>query len=142
MRAILANLDDCAVPFLSRAAVNLSWYDSKTWQTFLTHYYYKMYPLSCILPLDLTSIPPLSNGCSIYSSFYQIIFQAWIQGECWGCAYPLKRNQYSSLRHMCTKFAAKPSWTLSLNMSAGSMTAVYLPLFTLSLLALFLPPLC
>ena len=27
MRAELANLNDCAVPFLSRAAVNLSWYD-------------------------------------------------------------------------------------------------------------------
>ena len=26
MRAELANLDDCAVPFLSRAAVNLCWY--------------------------------------------------------------------------------------------------------------------
>ena len=28
MRAQLANLKHCAVPFLSRAAVNLSWYDS------------------------------------------------------------------------------------------------------------------
>ena len=28
MRAELANLNHCAVPFLSRAAVNLSWYDS------------------------------------------------------------------------------------------------------------------
>ena len=28
MRAGLANLNHCAVPFLSRAAVNLSWYDS------------------------------------------------------------------------------------------------------------------
>ena len=27
MRAKLANLNHCAVPFLSRAAVNLSWYD-------------------------------------------------------------------------------------------------------------------
>ena len=27
MLAELANLNDCAVPFLSRAAVNLSWYD-------------------------------------------------------------------------------------------------------------------
>ena len=26
MRAELPNLDDCAVPFLSRAAVNLCWY--------------------------------------------------------------------------------------------------------------------
>ena len=26
MRAELANLNDCAVPFLSRAAVNLCWY--------------------------------------------------------------------------------------------------------------------
>ena len=33
VRAELANLSHCAVPFLSRAAVNLSWYDS----TFL-HY--------------------------------------------------------------------------------------------------------
>ena len=28
MRAELANLSDCAVPFLSRATVNFSWYDS------------------------------------------------------------------------------------------------------------------
>ena len=28
MRAELANLNHCAVPFLSRAAVSLSWYDS------------------------------------------------------------------------------------------------------------------
>ena len=28
MRAELANLNHCAVPFLSRATVNLSWYDS------------------------------------------------------------------------------------------------------------------
>ena len=28
MRAELANLNNCAVLFLSRAAVNLSWYDS------------------------------------------------------------------------------------------------------------------
>ena len=28
MRAELANIHHCAVPFLSRAAVNLSWYDS------------------------------------------------------------------------------------------------------------------
>ena len=28
MRAELVNLNHCAVPFLSRAAVNLSWYDS------------------------------------------------------------------------------------------------------------------
>ena len=28
MRAELANLNHCAVPFLSRVAVNLSWYDS------------------------------------------------------------------------------------------------------------------
>ena len=28
MSAELANLNDCAAPFLSRAAVNLSWYDS------------------------------------------------------------------------------------------------------------------
>ena len=28
MRAELANLNHCAVPFLSRANVNLSWYDS------------------------------------------------------------------------------------------------------------------
>ena len=28
MRAELANHNHCAVPFLSRAAVNLSWYDS------------------------------------------------------------------------------------------------------------------
>ena len=28
MRAELANINHCAVPFLSRAAVNLSWYDS------------------------------------------------------------------------------------------------------------------
>ena len=27
MRAILANLNHCAVPYLSRAAVNLCWYD-------------------------------------------------------------------------------------------------------------------
>ena len=27
MRAKLANLNDCAVPFLSRAAVNLCWYN-------------------------------------------------------------------------------------------------------------------
>ena len=27
MRAELASLNPCAVPFLSRAAVNLSWYD-------------------------------------------------------------------------------------------------------------------
>ena len=27
MRAELASLNHCAVPFLSRAAVNLSWYD-------------------------------------------------------------------------------------------------------------------
>ena len=30
MRAELPNLNHCAVPFLSRAAVNLSWYDSTT----------------------------------------------------------------------------------------------------------------
>ena len=29
MRAELANLNHCAVPFLSRAAVNLSWYYSR-----------------------------------------------------------------------------------------------------------------
>ena len=29
MRAELANLNPFAVPFLSRAAVNLSWYDTK-----------------------------------------------------------------------------------------------------------------
>ena len=28
MRAELANLNHCAVPFLNRAAVNLSWYDN------------------------------------------------------------------------------------------------------------------
>ena len=28
MRAELANQNHCAVPFLGRAAVNLSWYDS------------------------------------------------------------------------------------------------------------------
>ena len=28
MRAELANINHCAEPFLSRAAVNLSWYDS------------------------------------------------------------------------------------------------------------------
>ena len=28
MRAKLANLNHCEVPFLSRAAVNLSWYDT------------------------------------------------------------------------------------------------------------------
>ena len=28
MRAGLANINHCAVPFLRRAAVNLSWYDS------------------------------------------------------------------------------------------------------------------
>ena len=33
MRAELANLNHCAVPFLSRAAVKLSWYDS----SLLTH---------------------------------------------------------------------------------------------------------
>ena len=30
MRDELANLNDCAVLFLGRAAVNLSWYDSAT----------------------------------------------------------------------------------------------------------------
>ena len=30
MRAELANINDCAVPFLSRAAVNFCWYDYTT----------------------------------------------------------------------------------------------------------------
>ena len=30
MHAELANLNPCAVPFLSRAAIKLSWYDSNT----------------------------------------------------------------------------------------------------------------
>ena len=29
MRAKLANLNDCAVPFLSRASVNMCWYHSR-----------------------------------------------------------------------------------------------------------------
>ena len=29
MRAELSNINHCAVPFLSRVGVNLSWYDSK-----------------------------------------------------------------------------------------------------------------
>ena len=38
MRAESANLNHCAVPFLSRAAVNLSWYD-RTYRycTFMSH---------------------------------------------------------------------------------------------------------
>ena len=32
IRAELANLNHCAVPFLSRAAVNLSWYDSNKYR--------------------------------------------------------------------------------------------------------------
>ena len=31
MHAELANLNHCAVPFLSRAAVNLTWYDCSIW---------------------------------------------------------------------------------------------------------------
>ena len=30
MRGELANLNNCAAPFLSRAGVNLNWYDSIT----------------------------------------------------------------------------------------------------------------
>ena len=40
MRAELASLNHCAVPFLSRAAVNLSWYDYiyETYSSFLIVY--------------------------------------------------------------------------------------------------------
>ena len=39
MRAELANLNHCAVPFLNRAAVNLCWYyDTTRIRTHVTHY--------------------------------------------------------------------------------------------------------
>ena len=44
MRAELANLYDCAVPFLSHAAVNLSWYDIKvTTNIYMTYQYVNIY---------------------------------------------------------------------------------------------------
>ena len=42
MRAELANLNHCAVPFLSRAAVNLSWYDSTVFYILM-----KPIPITC-----------------------------------------------------------------------------------------------
>ena len=41
MRAELANLNHCAVPFSSRAAVNLSWYDSTLYSVYTLLYKYK-----------------------------------------------------------------------------------------------------
>ena len=38
MRAKLANINDCAVPFLSRADVNLSWYDNSIYVTVANHF--------------------------------------------------------------------------------------------------------
>ena len=42
MRAKLANLNHCAVPFLSRAAVNLSWYDITVFYTYYNGYLFLM----------------------------------------------------------------------------------------------------
>ena len=42
MRAELANLNHCAVTFLSRAAVNLSRYDSITIYNILLEFIYRM----------------------------------------------------------------------------------------------------
>ena len=39
MRAELANLNDCSVPFLSRAAVKLCWYDYMSQQIVLVRLY-------------------------------------------------------------------------------------------------------
>ena len=39
MRSGLANLNHYAVPFLSRAAVNLSWYDSSDYSEYPVQYF-------------------------------------------------------------------------------------------------------
>ena len=43
MRAELANLNHCAVPFLSRAAVSLSWYDIISQYTYYKQVHYTIY---------------------------------------------------------------------------------------------------
>ena len=43
MRAELPNLNHCAVPFLSRAAVSLSWYDIISQYTYYKHVHYTIY---------------------------------------------------------------------------------------------------
>ena len=48
MRAELVNLNHCAVPFLSRAAVKLSWYDSCVY-CILYSVYCVVYSIHCIL---------------------------------------------------------------------------------------------
>ena len=63
MRAELANLNQCAVPFLSRAAINLSWYDSV------------LYSVYCIVKIGFevstqrffitATIVDLNQGCPI-----------------------------------------------------------------------------
>ena len=49
MRAELANLNHCAVPFLSRAAVNLSWFDSILYFLHGAFYIVRMYTVQCTL---------------------------------------------------------------------------------------------
>ena len=49
MRAKLANLNHCAVPFLSRAVVNLSWYD-RTLYTYTIHYCLLLFMLNTRCP--------------------------------------------------------------------------------------------
>ena len=72
MRAKLANLDHCAVPFLSHAATNLSWYDiipdiKMTETSAITQpravSYFDRIPTSHLLPIlnDHWSIYPTSH---------------------------------------------------------------------------------
>ena len=55
MRTDLANLNNCAVPFLSRAAVNFSWYDHISVYTVYLYSVYNVYPyISIFLTFSLS----------------------------------------------------------------------------------------
>ena len=57
MRAEVSNLNHCAVPFLSRAAVNLNWYDYNEYFVLI----YRLLVLGNVFKGIFTSIFPFRN---------------------------------------------------------------------------------
>ena len=65
MRAELANLNHCAVLFLSRAAVNFSWYDSTPYVTCYTSTYIYLYTIPYVTPYITHYTIPSWSGCHL-----------------------------------------------------------------------------
>ena len=68
MRAKLANLNHSAVPFLSRAAVNLCWY----YYTCVDCSTSRMLTMGIVSNSELKSIVSINNNANIHSSKRQV----------------------------------------------------------------------